>query len=36
MLKKEGGANREYIESLNDIGRLLCGVHYNESVSRRA
>nr|CAI5836120.1 unnamed protein product [Callosobruchus analis] len=35
MLKKEGGANREYIESLNDIGRLLCDVHYNESVSRR-
>ncbi|VEN34578.1 unnamed protein product [Callosobruchus maculatus] len=35
MLKKEGGANREYIECLNDIGRLLCDVHYNESVSRR-
>nr|CAI5850768.1 unnamed protein product [Callosobruchus analis] len=32
MLKKEGGANKEYIESLNVIGRLLCD---NESVSRR-
>nr|CAI5835700.1 unnamed protein product [Callosobruchus analis] len=36
MLKKEGGANREYIEPLNDIGRVLYDVHYNESVSRRA
>nr|CAI5825306.1 unnamed protein product [Callosobruchus analis] len=35
MLKKEGGVNREYIESLNDIGRLLYDVHYNQSVSRR-
>ncbi|CAH2012914.1 unnamed protein product [Acanthoscelides obtectus] len=35
MLKKEGGANREYIESLNDIGRLLCDVHHNETVSHR-
>nr|CAI5865048.1 unnamed protein product [Callosobruchus analis] len=31
IVKKEVGANREYIEALNDIGRLLCDVHYNES-----
>nr|CAI5859641.1 unnamed protein product [Callosobruchus analis] len=29
------GANREYIKFLNDIGRLLCDVYYNGSVSRR-
>lgn len=35
MVKEGGEANKEHIETLNDIGRLLCNVHYSESVSRR-
>nr|CAH7742691.1 unnamed protein product [Callosobruchus chinensis] len=35
VLQEEGGGNRQYIELLNDAGKLLTDIHHTETVARR-